>query len=173
MAPSLNIVAEGIGESQRVGRKIRITSININGTWKNVAQTDETLTDQRVRIIVYVDSQTNGIAVTTVGILESAGIDTFRNLSNSKRFRLLCDKKIALTYPSVAQTAANTFTTLEVTKRWSLYKKLNLVVDYDNSVTTGALTSQRTNNIGVLILSETASAPPLVSVLARIRYSDA
>lgn len=169
---SLNIIAEGNGESARIGRKLTIKKIQIKGSWANVVVTTAATTDQRLRIILYLDQQTNGTAATVVGVLESASINAFRNLANSSRFQVLMDKTLTVRNQYVGQTAAGAFTTTVETRSWSFYKNCNIDIEYDNSATTGVLTSQRTNNLGIMILSETASSPPLVGFTCRLRYSD-
>lgn len=172
LSSSLNVVAEGNGESERVGRKITISSLHIKGRWANTENTASNTTDNRVRILVYCDKQTNGAAATVLGVLETANVDSFRNLSDASRFRVLYDKTSLIRNQYVAQTAAGTFTTCIELRSWVLNLKLNLPIEYDSSVTTGAIGSQRTNNIGVLILCDIDAGVPQVGFTARIRYKD-
>lgn len=172
LSSSLNVIPEGNGESQRVGRKITIKRLGIRGSWENQLATTASNMDNRLRIVVYQDKQTNGAAATVTGILETATIDSFRNLANQGRFRILFDKTIAVRNTETVNTNTTTFTSVIETRSWSFFKALNIPIEYDNSLTTGVISTQRTNNIGIIILSATDAAPPQVAFTARVRYSD-
>ncbi len=53
----------------------------------------------------------------------------------------------------------------------TFFKECNIPIEYDNSATTGVITSMRTNNIGVLLLSRDGAIGIFVSKM-RIRYTD-
>ncbi len=166
---SCNIIAQGTTESTRIGRKCTIRSIH----WRYDIFVPPTATlgnaDDTIRVILYLDKQTNGAVATVTGILESNDYQSFNNLANKSRFRTLMDR----TYNVFSHGAAGGDTTvssmqMEVSEQLNL--TVNIPIEYDNSATTGALTTQRTNNIGVLLLSRSGKGGFLSKM--RLRFAD-
>ncbi len=166
------IIDQGTGESQRLGRKITVKSIN----WRMEILTPEfdaqatPANEEIVRIIIYQDKQTNGAAATVLEILETANYQSFNNLANKSRFRTLMDRTYALNTQNLASDGAGLVSGSGMTIQDSFYKKCNIVIEYDNSGTDGAITTQRSNNIGILTISKSAVGKLLSQM--RIRYSD-
>ncbi len=166
--PSCNLIAQGVTESQRIGRKCTIKSIN----WRFNIQLDNGVatqtTGETVRIILYLDKQANGAAATVTAILEADDYQSFNNLANKSRFRTLMDR----TFDLNVQAASGNGTT-DDTSRFAVndafYKKCNIPIEYDS--TTGALTEIRSNNIGVLILGRFGTQASFLSKM-RLRFSD-
>ncbi len=166
---TVNIIAQGTTESQRIGRKCTIKSIN----WRfdivrneNAGNWDSDV----VRVLMYLDKQCNGATATVAGILESTDYQSFNNLSNKGRFRTLMDRK----YVFIPTAAAGDGTT-DLFNDFLIYdeffKQVNITLEYDNSATTGVLTSIRSNNIGVLVISKQGTATTFNSKL-RLRFAD-
>ncbi len=169
---SLNIVPEGNGESDRVGRKITIKDIYINGNFKIPSTATAVDTSDCVRIIVYQDKQTNGAAAVVTDILASADFRSWNNLSNKNRFLIHMDKKMAMAATAGSgRGSTDTLSYGENQRWWKMYKSVNIPIEYDSSATTGAITTQRSNNVGVLVISESAKSS--IGYIARIRYTDA
>lgn len=85
---ALNAIAQGTGESQRIGRKVSNTSLHIRGILNGY-----TLSANGVscRIVVFKDTQSNGAAPLPANVM-TAGINGFRNLEYVSRFQVLIDK---------------------------------------------------------------------------------
>ncbi len=151
---SVNLIAQGTTESERIGRKCTINSIGFRyvvSLPRLLASATPTESDI-VRVIVYVDKQCNGLAAAVTDILESTIFFSYRNLSNSSRFTILCDKNHTINYPTFTSTQnADTFDAQGVSRYYSFFKKVNIPIEYNS--TTGAITEIRTNNIGVLLIS--------------------
>ncbi len=149
---SLNLIAQGTTESERIGRKCTIKNINFRYTVFLPAVADAVPTNDIVRIIVYLDQQCNGATIGVTDLLESANWQSFLKLENVGRFRVLHDRQTVLnqTCGAGGSTAANDFP--EVAKNVSFYKECNIPIEF--SATTGALTEIRSNNIGVLTISK-------------------
>jgi len=163
---SVNKVAQGDTESERIGRKIVVKSLHMKTTL-NTSATDP---DGVFRMIIYVDSQANGAAAAVTDILEAVGVNEFRNLANSQRFRVLHDRTYTLNATSNVGNAA-TFPIFR--KHFIVNKNLNVPVEFDNSATTGAITTIRSNNIGVLYLVDGGPADTWdITGNVRIRYTD-
>ncbi len=172
---SLNHIAQGVTENERVGRKCTVRSIHLHGTYQNSNVTSVNDTKNGVRIIVYLDKQANGATVAVSDILEDItatnGYNSFRNLANSGRFRILFDKRFPIHYPAVAQTAAGTFSTYLSMRNWSFHKTgLSIPLEFNGA--TGAIGEIRSNNIGIVGISVDSDGLPLVNYTCRLRYSD-
>ncbi len=167
---SLCRIAQGNSESERIGRKVTIRSINWRFNIDTGIQTDTAApNNDTVRVILYLDKQCNGAAATAAQILASADFQSFNNLANKSRFRTLMDRTYTLNL--VAASGA------DATAEWkggrvddSLYKRVNIPIEYDNTATTGALATIRSNNIGVLVLGVSGSS--VFNSKFRLRYSD-
>lgn len=167
---TINIIAQGVTETQRVGRKCTITNIN----WRYDITMNDTVTadstSEVVRIILYQDTQCNGAAAAVTDLLESDNYLSFNNLANKTRFRVLLDRTHDMICPSGSgQNAADAFG--ESITSGSFYKKCSIPLEYDNSASTGAITTIRSNNLGVMLLSKTGNLTTFVSKF-RLRFSD-
>lgn len=170
---SINKVVQGIAETNRIGRKITIRSI----WWKwqlklptfdaqGIAQKPDT-----VRVIMYLDKQTNGATATADGangILSAQSWQAFPELTNKGRFNVLYDKLVTLNINGMASDGTGLMSTAEVIREGTFYKRCNIPIEFNSS--TGAIGEIRSNNIGVLLLSSAGLAGMLS--LCRIRFSD-
>lgn len=168
--PSCLTIPQGTTESERIGRRVTVKNIhwkyNITFPAIATASAPEALT---VRVIVYLDKQTNGAAATITGILETDNYQSFNNLSNTSRFRILMDRVHTIRVSGGAgDGAANDFAGLALNAEW--HKSCNIPIEYDNSFTTGVITTMRSNNIGVLLLGKGTAG--VFDSKMRIRFSD-
>lgn len=102
---ALNAIAQGAGESQRIGRKVTNASLHIRG---RLAFSGTNITTSRIiRIVVLKDSQANGATITPANVFNAVGdsIDQFRDLERISRFQVLYDKRIALN-PAIGWSGA-------------------------------------------------------------------
>ncbi len=168
---SINLIAQGITESTRNGRKCTLKSLS----WRYQVALPETNdvaspgSSDTVRIILYIDGQCNGATAAVTDILESDNFQSFRNLANTQRFKILLDKNHTLNYGSMASDGAGTVAQAGVQRDYQFHKKLDIPLEFDN--TTGAITEIRSNNIGVLLLS--ANGVCAFFSQFRLRFSDA
>ncbi len=167
---SLNEIVQGITESQRIGRKCTLRSISVHGAYQWPTSATLAQWDNRMRVILYQDKQTNGATAAVTDILSTATLDSFRNLSNTGRFRVLLDQFWDPTVAGGAQSAAGTPNSIPQNKSWSFHKKLNIPLEF--SGVTGAITELRSNNLGLLIICAAAADVPAVSYVSRVRFSD-
>ena len=121
-----------------------------------------------VRIIVYQDKQTNGTAATVTGILETADYRSFNNLANRQRFKVIKDMTLPINQGGGSTSGSINYG--EHIVPFSFFKKCRTPIEFDNSATTGAITTQRSNNFGVLIISRDGTAT--YEYTTRIRYED-
>lgn len=148
-----NLVVQGTGEEERIGRKIIIRSIAARFQVVLPSQTnaDDLNGGDTIRIIIFVDKQANGANATVLDILETATYDSFRNLANKNRFNILIDKWTTLNRRVSMTDGTNTASTPLVIKEFKFFAKLNLPIEFDG--TTGAVTEIQSNNIQYLYIS--------------------
>jgi len=157
---SFCLIPQGDLNHQRNGAKIMITGLtfrfgvmidtNSNATFGSVVQTSSTW-----RVIIYVDTQTNGAAAGIGDLLDTSitnehAFDAFNNLYNTGRFKTLMDKYINLDgIASTYNPGDSKFYQNGQMKEFKKTIKLNLPVTFTG--TDGSLGSIRTNNIGAFI----------------------
>ncbi len=169
---TIHTIAEGNGEQERVGRKVTIKKVG----WRykiELPESDAQATPAEgdtVRAIMFLDKQCNGATATVTDILETANWQSFNNLANKSRFRILMDRTHDLNYSGIASDGAGVVSQANVVENYSFYKTCNIPIEYDNSATTGVITSIRSNNIGVLMISKSGLASMISKI--RTRYSD-
>ncbi len=163
-------IAQDTTESTRVGRKCTIRSIN----WRFAVSLPATAaagtggTDE-VRVILYLDKQCNGATAAVTDVLESADFQSFNNLANKSRFRVLMDRAYVMKPPAAAgDGTTNDFNADLMTD--AFFKKVAIPIEYDNTATTGAITTVRSNNIGVITISRGGLAG--FESKMRLRFSD-
>ncbi len=168
---SLLTIPEGVGESERIGRKVVIRKIQLYAAARLLSVTDLTNASVDCRFIVYLDTQTNGAAAVALDILELATIRSFRNLSNVGRFKILMDKRMGISASAGGAHALDSTHSFTVTKVFGMSKACSIPIEYDNSATTGAIATMRSNNIGLLVLADINTRVQFDTNF-RFRYSD-
>ncbi len=151
---SINLIPQGVTEKTRVGRKATLKTIQWNYTVSlpEVDAVADPAGGDILRVILFMDKQCNGATATVTGILESADYQSFLNLANSGRFRILSDKRHSLNYTTLASDGAGVVSSAQVQREHTLYKSCNIPLEFD--ATTGAITEIRSNNVGVLLISK-------------------
>ncbi len=171
ITPTIIIIPQGVTENTRVGRKCTIKSIMWHYDIVLGAGTASSTTSDIVRMILYLDKQTNGATATALNILQTDDYQSFNNLSNSGRFVKLMDKSIALASMSGSgRGSTDTLAFGENVRTGAFYKKCSIPIEYDDSASTGALTTIRTNNLGVLLISKSGVCG--FTSKFRMRFSD-
>lgn len=166
-------IPQGVGQSERVGRRITVKAIVCNlTTYMNGTGVAAAIGMDRVRFVLVEDTQANGAAcdwgTVSNGVFASASVDALRNLDNSARFRILKDWDLVLNC-----TAGVSGAWQYAAKSLNYYTKTNIKIEYDSSATTGAIGTIRSNNICLLAIGQTTTNGCNLSGTIRIRYSDA
>lgn len=168
---TVNVIAQGTGESQRVGRKVTIKQLH----WRYTVSRPENLSSADlssgdiVRVILYEDKQCNGSAAAVTDILETNDYQSFRNLANSGRFSILYDKTHDLNLLNGISEASNSVSTSAVFRSTQFHKVCHIPIEYNG--TNGTIAEIRSNNLGVLLLSRDGDKTSFSSVM-RLRYFD-
>lgn len=162
---SLVLVPQGTTDVTRIGNKITVTNINLRGFAANDDLTTALTGGGYLRVILYVDKQANGATAAVTDILKSAVIHSFRNMDQVDRFIILQDKF----YNIPIKTTDALHTSIETTM-WSMNIKCKYPVHF--SSTMGAITELRSNNIGLLYISDTPTLNAANVGTARVKFID-
>lgn len=165
---NLVVIPQGVGESERNGRKCVIKSIYIRGQWVLPSTVTVADTSEVVRIMCIQDKQANGAVFTVANVLAAAALNQHKNLENSNRFITLWDQNFALNAGGGGVGAAAN--SAEVCRYFKRYIKCNIPIEYDSTAATGAIATQRSNSIAIVALTQGGLAT--LSYVARVRYSD-
>lgn len=167
---SINLIAQGTSESERIGRKCTLRAIGLR--WDvSMPEQDAVATPETgdvIRMIIYEDKQANGATAAVTDILETADYQSFNNLSNSSRFRTLMDRTWAINYIALASDGAGVVSSPSHILADTFFKKCDIPLEF--SATTGALTEIRSNNIGILVISRAGIGG--IGGHIRLRFSD-
>lgn len=169
-AGALNCCATGDEPTMRNGRKIQMTSIQIHGHVVMAAISAQAAAWQApaVRIIVYIDHQTNGVQCNSEDVLDdSAGTDfnSLRNVEYERRFTVLYDKDFMIPLNSF-NDAATTGTVAGGAVPFRLYKKLDLPVTFvDGDADVAAIVD---NSVHIMAISTTSNVK--LHYISRIRF---
>ncbi len=164
---TVNIIPQGVTEVQRVGRKCTITNILWRYEINLPAAANLTSTADTVRVIMYLDKQANLLTATSALIMESDDFQSFFNLANVGRFKILMDRTHNVNaLVGGGDGAANDIG--PVRHSFQFYKKCSIPIEFTGA--TGALTEQTSNNIGVLLLGKNNFAG--FESKLRLRFSD-
>ncbi len=167
ITPSINLVAQGTDESERIGRKFTIKNIGWRFSVTLPAVTGSASAKDTVRVLMYVDKQCNGATAAALDVLETADYQSFNNLANKSRFRTLMDR----TYDLNAGAGGGDGTTEDygsVVINDTFFKKVNIPIEY--SAVASTITGISSNNIGVILMSS-AGIGGFKSKL-RLRFTD-
>ncbi len=167
---TVNIIPQGVTESQRIGRKCTIKMIN----WRyrlTLPEQDAVATpaeSETVRVIMYIDKQCNGATAAVTDVLETADWQSFRNLANSGRFQFLMDKNYVMNYVTLASDGAGVVSQGRMVYEDTFYKKCDIPIEFNSTL--GVIAEIRSNNIGVLLIPEQGVATFASKI--RLRFSD-
>lgn len=164
--PSFNLIDVGTGPSERIGRKVTLKSIALRLTYKLGGGNPW----DHVRCILYNDTQCNGAAAAVTDILQTADVDSYLNLANSDRFRVLRDFNCSLNSQS-STTIAGAVQPAGDYKIQDAYVVVSLPIDFAPGTGGTSIADVKSVNIGMLMIAENSNYSS-VEVHCRIRYSD-
>lgn len=172
---SLNHVPQDATESGRLGRKITVTGISLRGSYNFGSTSTLSNMDQRVRLLVFVDTQCNGAAAPVESIINTGGVtnvNSFRDLPNYDRFEVLYDRWFNIHVNAVLQDGAGTGDSVPMFRGLEIHIPCEIPIEFDDSAADGSITTIRTNNIGVMGVCAAANLAPTITYVSRINYFD-
>lgn len=148
----LTSIAQGDGQSARDGNSIKLVATDFRINLKQAA----TPTNQRVRFMLVRQGYNDGYTPTVLDLLTAADIDSFRNVNESKGYKVLLDKTVNLDVISREMYTAKFH-----------FKTMNHV-KWDG--TAGGNTTF--GHLWWMIMTEEATNQATYDVCARVRYVD-
>lgn len=172
MFATVNGIAQGTGENQRIGRRITIRSVQ----WRWVVHMDQLIlqntpnSGDNIRLILFIDKQCNGAGAAVIDILETLSWQSFRNLANSDRFDILMDKQYDMAYLTQSQNASDDlFGQSGFSKnRFFDIDNLNIPIEFDG--TDGLIGEITSNNISIMVITQAGKCNIISTV--RVRFTD-
>lgn len=166
---NLSVIAQGTNESERIGRRITIRNIHLKGAVHLASTAQITQTADVVRLMIVQDTQTNGVQMTALNLLETDTIFSFRNLANSSRFKILWAKDLNVASKCGASLIAGDVQNYGEERRYVKANiKTNIVIEYD--LNTGAIGTVKSNNLYFVTQSQDGHC--FFTGQVRLRYSD-
>jgi len=163
----LNLIPVGDDNNTRDGRQITIKSVQGRGI---VRPQDNTTTFTLARVMLVWDNAVNsGTIATIANILTASSSKSFPLIDNAQRFTVLYDSTFAL--GGISDVATQTFAGSPTVQEFSVYKKMNSVVQY--SGTTAAIGSIQNGGLLLVTIGDQGAANAAdLSAAFRIRFTD-
>lgn len=107
---------QGAGISQRIGKACKVHKIKITGCFSMPPQANQVSGDagSYIRLMLVEDKQTNATQMTGTQLMTSPGVasailavETFQNIDNFGRFKVLKDKTFIIQNPAIAFDGTN------------------------------------------------------------------
>ncbi len=172
-ALSLSAIAQGDGESQRDGRRVDLLSVHVKGLVNVIAAEAATAPQNSgiMRLILVLDKQTNGAQLNAEDVMTNLTFDvnSWRNLQNSQRFRILKDIRINMPVNNQTTFQVNDFSIGAQTYPFEMHVVFKKPIQVNHTGTTAVVTSIADNSIhliGVCNLSTTGS----IDYSSRVRF---
>lgn len=173
---TLNTVINGAELYQRVGRKIYMKSLHIRG----VIQATAASVEQAGRIIIYYDSQPNGVAATIASLLQDSNAASGTswaseiNLTNRQRFKILRDYQVMLgDVTNIAGVAEVVPDPIKNTLNIEMFIKLKGLEAIFNGTNGGTIADITSGAIGITFVgNSTTDGNYALSYTSRLRFYD-
>jgi len=164
---AINLAAEGTDFTNRLGRKTTNVAVQLEGLLEPI----DTITAAcKARIMLIYDAQPNGALPAITDILTAATSQSFMNLNNRDRFKILCD--INRTIGGTDNTATQSYAQSPSVYNISVYRKINL--DTIWSGTTAAIGSVGTGALLLVTIGDQGgTAGANFNGAVRVRFVDA
>ncbi len=163
-------IVQGVTASTRVGRRATILSLHLTGQiLPPINLIDDNAMWNRMKVWVIQDLQTNGALFAVTDFLASADIDSFRNLNQKDRFKVLFTRQ----YSSNPHGVSGNGTTHALCRGVIPFKaNVKCCIPVDYNAADGDIDSQQLNSLHVLAISEVAAPATTIAYNTRIRYVD-
>lgn len=166
-SPSLLLIAGGSESQERLGREIWIKSIQLTGRCLLPKLQLADATSETLRLVVYLDRQPNGGVPNVNDVLKTGVWNSYLNLENAARFKILSNKFFDMNALAAGGTQADP-QSMEVAQTFRIYSEVGELCSYLNETALyGALQDM---NIGVLAI--TTSSTIDMGYRWRVRFTD-
>lgn len=176
----LNGITQGVGESNRIGRRFRMQNISIKGIVETTKQTNLT-TDPgfapTVSLWLVLDKQTNETQLNSEDVFVNPSAngrlatECHFNLENKDRFIILKKKTMTFGIPNGYNDAAGTGAYGSNVRTFSMYKNLK-GLRVNTSGTTNTIGNITDKSLHLIAFTNSVSLAPLLFYNARLRFTD-
>lgn len=164
---TINQIPVGDGPSGRIGRQIVLTSIQIQYSL-DIHHTETNVIYFRFMLVL--DKQCNGTAATAADVMNTNALMSYRNLDNAERFVVLVDRTHRYSPSALASAGTLRYSGPGIQ---NVYRKCNIPIVYDNSLTTGVIATMRSNNVLIMCwIQGQQTALNDFKCVGRLRYRD-
>lgn len=167
-------VTQGTGATQRNGRFITMIELAIRGAILMDPYQDsiKPLVTRRVRMMVVLDTQSNGVNLSALDVMTGLGPNAHRNMDQQTRFAVLWDKTYNISDKIRGYDGLN-YTTSGVLRPFDIFKKIRIPVEQKTDQ--GGIASVINNSIHIIASTDhdVSSTTPGVSIewSSRIRFN--
>lgn len=159
----LNPCSQGTSSITRIGDKIVVKQVQVRG---EVHPVDAATADSLCRVIVVQDMQPNGAGVAAItDILKSANANSFNNLDNRRRFKILKDAKMAVGMRANGDTNSPNVYPID------MFIKCNIPTIYGGNAGTAADIQENSIYL-VTVGSQATGLGGQLSATCRVRFTD-
>lgn len=168
---SLNLVAQGVQKSQRIGRRITIWAMEWRYDYflQVLEKIPTPLSGDLLRLVVFIDKQANGATSVALDILDTADVLSPYNVDNKDRFVILRDVTHTINYAVMASETSDTVSQGGHIKQGSIFLN-DLATTIQFSGGSGAVAELTSNNLSVLLISSNGTVR--TNCFWRIRFTD-
>ncbi len=165
----LNLIAQGDSQSQRVGMRFTIRSIELSLTTV-MAQETSVSNSITVRAILFVDTQANGALPVELDLVTPTdSTNALYNVEERHRWKIYMDRTFVINAPGLAWTGAAEVSS-QARKLLKYKKSCNLPIFYSSSA--AAVTGVTQNNLILFLYVNSTSPGSATAGNIRIRYTD-
>lgn len=171
----LHGIDQGDGEQQRDGRKYTILNVNLRGYVLFGEQAASAVTSDHVRLIVVLDTQTNGAQLTETDVLDNFHGDndlqttSFRNLQYTKRFKILKDFTVRKPTTGLGQgSGVNEVKSNACTRYFKININFKKGLEVLSTGTTGTVSTIVDNSIHMMAIS--VNSNNTLRYVSRVRF---
>jgi len=170
-SPGFLAIQRNTSDIGRIGNQVCVKNFNFRGTLQCTTVAGNP-NPQRARIIFFWDLQANGAAANAGNMLEgpllTTEVDTFRNLDEVARFKVIKDKTFimnpkAMSGATPVNSCGQSFT---VKVSW----KGDMPVHY--SADTGAIGEMRSENLSYFVWSDSIDDVWVLNGVGRVKFTD-
>lgn len=123
------------------------------------------------RLLIILDRQCNSQSASVLDIFTTADINSFNNLSNSKRFKILKEWTGTVTPTLTWNDTAGTYATSAGTVNPECYLKCSIPISYTDQAGGSRVIGEITSN-NILVVGFSLSSNCDISFVTRVRFTD-
>lgn len=172
----LNSILQGNGESQRIGRKVTLKSVELDGVISAVGNADAADAPQQASyfIALVLDKQTNGVQMNSEDCFLNKGATALlaasplRDMEFLSRFRVLKTVKLRAPRPYAFTDGTGTGSISGFQIPWKMRASLNIPVNFVAAA--GGIGDIVDNSLHVIAWASSVELAPKISYNSRVKY---